>query len=312
MNILKAFIQGIKGVNGNKRYLLLIYLVNFLLVFVLSLSVMQAIQTSLGKSLVAEKLVNSFDGLWYRSFSAQAKGLASTFDPGVVGIGAVLNGLDAFLKGGIIKNYPAVVGVGIVYLLMWAFFAGGLISVYSQQESQNSFLSQAARFFPRLLILAIMAGILYFIIFKFIFIGLTKLVNNLTRETLDERVHFAYTLIKYLLVWLLVWSVNLWFDYGKIITVLRDHKNVFTIPVHAVKTVFSSLGKTYGLYFTIGIVWVILMLLYGLIAPGATQSSWLTIFLAFLVSQVYVLARIWTRCLFYAGQTHMCSALLGK
>ncbi len=44
------------------------------------------------------------------------------------------------------------------------------------------------------------------------------------------------------------------------------------------------------------------MLVYWIVVPGAGQSSWPGIALAFLLGQLYILSRIWTRCLFWGAQ----------
>lgn len=310
MKIIEAFLDGFRGVNRTKRYIFLVYLINFLVVLILGIALAGAIHSSLGQSMASENLLKGFDDNWFRSFSSQAKGLASTFNPSVVGIGAVFNGLDAFLKGGILSGYTGIVGFGLLYLLMWTFFSAGFISIYAAKDESPSFFQQAGYFFPRFLVLAVLAGVLYFLLFKFVMTGLTKGVNHLTRETIDERVHFTYTLIKYLILWFLVWVVNILFDYSKIITVLKDHKNAFTAPLKALRVVFSNFGKTFGLYLTIGVFWVVLMFLYWVVAPGASQASWVIILAAFLVGQIYIVSRIWIRCLFYAGQTSLCAAIL--
>ena len=203
-----------------------------------------------------------------------------------------------------------IVGVGLVYLLWWTFFSAGFISIYAAQADNPSFFQRAARFFPRFLILATMAGILYFLVFKFVLHWLSKAVDELTRETIDERIHFTFTVLKYLIIWSVIWSINLVFDYGKIVTVIKDHRNALTAPLKAAAVVFAHSFQTYGLYFAIGVLWVLLMLIYWMMAPGAGQSSWLAIIAAFLGTQLYLVSRIGLRCLFYAGQTAMCAAII--
>ncbi|MFQ5864748.1 MAG: hypothetical protein ACE5IW_05910 [bacterium] len=309
MKIIDAFLEGFRNMSRTKRYIFLVYISNLLVALILGVSLGMTLHSSLGDSLAGENLLKGFDGLWYRNFASQAKGLANSFDPSVVGIGAVFNGLEAFIKGSFLNGQVAIVGVGLVYLLLWTFFSAGFISVYAAQEERPSFFQQAARFFLRFLVLGVIAGIFYFLLFKFVLNWLTKAVAELTRETIDERIHFTYTVLKYLILWMLVWSVNILFDYSKIFTVLRDHKNALTAPLKAMIVVFGNFFKIYGLYFAIGSLWIVLMFIYWLIAPGAGQASWFTIFAAFLLGQLYIVSRIGMRCLFYAGQTAMCSSL---
>lgn len=309
MKILDALLEGVRTVSRKKRYTFLAYGFNLSTTLILAITVAMAIQSSLGDSLASENLLKGFDDLWYRNFSSEAKGAVRSFDPSVVGIGAVFNGLDTFITGRFLKGSVAIAAVGFLYLLVWTFFSGGFIAIYASQDERPFFFQQAARFFPRFLVLGVLASILYFFLFKFVLNWFTKAVDELTRETIDERVHFTYTLLKYAILWSIVWSVNILFDYSKILTVLEDHKNALTAPLKALRVVFANFFKTYGLYFAIGSLWIVLMLIYWLIAPGAGQSSWITIFGAFLLGQIYLFGRIGMRCLFYAGQTTMFTAI---
>ncbi len=307
MTTLDAFLEGIRRVSRAKRYIFVVYLVNLLLAIVLGLALAHSIQSSLGHSMASVNLQKGFDDLWYRSYSAQATGLESTFEPGVVGIGAVFNGLDAFISGEFVRNETTILGVALLYLLLWTFFAAGFIAIYSATEESPGFFKQSARFFPRFFVLFIMAGVLYFLLFNFVLGWLSGLVDSLTRNTLDERIHFAYTLGKYLVFLLLLWFVNMLFDYSKIVTVKDNHKNALTAPFKALAFVLPNFGRTYRLYLSLGLVWIAFMLLYWLVAPGAGQSTALAIFGAFLLGQIYLLTRIWTRCLFLGSQTAMIS-----
>ena len=311
MSIGRAFADGIRRAGAAKRYLLVAYVVNLSIAMVLGLTMATAIEDSLGSSLAAGNLRDGFDALWHSGFSARASGLAETFHPSVVGVGAVFNGLDTFLQGGLFRQYPLIVGIGVLYLALWTFFAGGFISAFRRPREVHaaSFFHRSARFFPRFAVLAVMAGVLYWLIFHFAMPWLDDRVASLTRETVDERVFFAWTMAKYLVVWCLVWLVSLVFDYGKILTVVHDHGNALTAPLKALGFVAKNLVRTVGLHLAIGIVWVALLVGYWAIAPGADQSTTAAVAVAFLLGQLYIVARIFTRCLFWAGQTAMYEAL---
>jgi len=312
MKIFKAFQIGIRSVNDSKRYILLVYFLNLTVAIILGLALGESLQNSMGSSLASENMAQGFDGLWYDSFSAQATGLAATFDASVTGFGAILNGLDAFVTGTLFNNYIGIIGAGLLYLLMWTFFSAGFISGYNDHEERHFFFQQAALFFPRFVILAILAGVFYFILFFFVMNWLSLAVDALTRETIDERIHFIYVIIKYAVLWFVIWNLNLLFDYSKIIIVQQDHKNALTAPIKALRLILSNFRKTFGLYLLIGICWIVFMLIYWLIAPGAGDSSIVIILGIFLLGQVYLLSRFWIRCLFYASQTAMCSDICNK
>lgn len=312
MKIFNAISSGFANVIQSKRYIFLAYSLNLLIPLVLGIALVSTLSESIGHSLAGENLRNGFDELWYAGFSAQAQGLSGTFHPSVVGIGAVFNGLEKMLDGSFLQGNWEVAGVGFLYLLLWTFLSAAFISLYATPKEQPSFFQRGAEFFPRFLLLAAMAGVIYFLLFHFVMDWLTKAVDELTRETIDERIHFCYVALKYLVVWGFIWTVNLVFDYSKIVMVVKDHKNALSAPLMAMRLVFSNFGKMYGLYLSIGVVWIVMMLFYWLMAPGAGQSNWITIFGAFVVGQIYLLARIATRCLFYAGQTSMFTAISPK
>lgn len=310
MNIISAFSNGLRATGATKKYILLAYILNFLLVAGLAASVANSIGSSVGSSQAGENLRLGFDDTWFQNYSVNQKDLAATFSPSVTGMGAIFNGLDQFLRGGIFENFPSIVAAGFLYLLLWTFLSAGFITVYASDGEKPSFFQQAAHFFPRFLVLAVLAGILYYFIFGFVTSWLDSGVRSLTRETLDERVHFTYVVIEYAIVWMMIVSVNLIFDYSKIMLVLSQSKSVFMVPVRSAALVFSNFRKTFGLYALIGIAGIVLMLVYWLIVPGAKTSTWFTIVGAFLIGQVYLLARIWMRCLFFAGQTTMGKVLV--
>jgi len=313
MKILSAFTSGIRRINGAKKYIVMVYIINLAIGVIFACSMAMILGSSFGSSLAGENMRQGFDDFWYSSFSAEANGLEAVFDPGVTQFGAVLKGLDAFLTGNILAGFPAIVGAGLLYLVMWTFFSGGFIAVYASGEERPSFFHKAAVFFPRIFILTVLAGILYFLLFYFVADRLGEWVAEQTRETIDERVHFAYVMVKYAVVWCLLLLINILFDYSKILTVLQDHKNVFTAPFKAIGrslvVVFVHFPKTFGLYLLIGIVWIAFAFVYWLIVPGASDSTWIGVFWVFLIGQIYLISRIWTRCLFYAGQTAMGSAI---
>ena len=312
MKIFNAISSGFANVIQSKRYIFLAYSLNLLLALVLGIALASTLNQSIGHSLAGDNLRSGFDELWYQGFSTQAQGLSATFDPSVVGIGAIFNGLEKMLDGSFLLGNWEVAGVGILYLLLWTFLSAGFISLYATPKEQLAFFQRGAEFFPRFLLLGAMAGVIYFLLFYFVMDWLTKAVDELTRETIDERIHFFYVALKYLVVWGFIWTVKLIVDYSKIIMVVKDHKNALTAPLLAIRLVFSNFGKTYGLYLSIGVIWIVIMLFYWLIAPGAGQSSWLTIFSAFVVGQIYLMARIATRCLFYACQMSMYLAINPK
>lgn len=309
MKAFDAMKQGITITGQHKRYIVFVYLANLLIALIFAAVLAQSISESLGSSMAAENLQTGFDGHWYNSYRVEATGLAATFDPAVVEFGAVLKSLNGFLTGNLTGGYFGIFVAGSIFMVMWTFFSAGFISTYAQGDEQASFYQQAGRYFPRFLVLMLISLLLYFLLFRFVFSWLTDVVNSMTRETIDERVDFFLTFMKYLILWALFWFVNMLFDYSKILVVSRDLRNPLTAPLKALGLILQNFGRTSGLYLSIGVVWLCFMMIYWLISIDPQAGSWLPLLIAFVLGQLYIIARIWTRCLFYAGQTAMCLSL---
>lgn len=303
MSISKVITSGLKRLGRAKRIILWVWLVNLGLALILGLGLYDIIVKDIGKSMAAQRMVQDFDPQWYDSFSASHSGLAKTFRPSVVGIGAVFEGLDRFLSGGLLGIHPTLLAVGIFYVLIWVFAAPGFIRAFQVQAGpKESFFKTGAQFFFRFLFIAILAAILYYLIFAYVGSGIKVWIRNATRESVDERYVFFLTLLGYLTVWTLIFLVNLIIDYTKVITVLHNIKIVIASPVRALGFVLSQPGKTMGVYLTLTLLWIVLFFVYWLLVPGARHPSWSAIVGAFLLGQAYVVLRILLRAWYYGSE----------
>jgi hypothetical protein len=309
--ITRALVEGIGRVRANARWLLVAWAASLALALPLGAAMASILGESLGSSAAAENMRDGFDDLWYQGFAAQARGLAGTFDPTVTGVGAVLGALERLASGQLLELHPLLVAPGVLYALTWTFLSAGFVARYAAGRSDEAmpFLAGAIRFFPRFLALAALAAIFYAMILGFVLPAAAKGVAEVTRETIDERVHFAWTVAQYTGVWMLVWLVAVITDYAKAISVLRPGSLRTTLPV-AARLVLRHGRATFGLSASLGFVGLVLMVLYGVLAPDATGGSWFGIIVAFGIGQAYLLLRMALRCTFYAAQTRLCTTLL--
>ena len=300
MNSWNAFTTGITRLLQYKRALVVAYLFNVLLVLVPGFYLASQIETSLGHSLAGNRLVEGYDALWYNQFSASAHGIASTFRPAVVGAGALFEALDNFISGRMFTTTGGTFYILVLYWLIWIFLSAGFINLYLLKT--DHLLTGATRFFLRFLVLGIIGGVAYWLIFRYLFTWLTGVVSSLTHNTIDERIAFVYTLVKYLLLWTAIYLVNIIMDYSKVFIVKREYKNILRGIGDSMSFVSRHFGVVLSLYLLIGILWLAFAFIYKLIAPGVHQSTWVAVIIAFLVGQLYIFSRIAVRTLFYAGE----------
>ena len=74
--------------------------------------------------------------------------------------------------------------------------------------------------------------------------------------------------------------------------------------IAATRFVLRHPGRTFSLYLTNGLLFVVLLALYALSAPGAGGGG-LDIWRPFVIGQAYVLGRLFLRLLFAASQTSL-------
>jgi hypothetical protein len=109
--------------------------------------------------------------------------------------------------------------------------------------------------------------------------------------------------VVYFAVGLLLVLVSMVLDYAKISLAVERRKSVLLAIFRGAGFLARNFLKCFGLYFGIMLVALVLFLVYALVAPGAGQASSLTILLAFLVGQAYLIARIIIKLWFWASQT---------
>lgn len=307
MNSRNALIRGLAATNRSKRLLLMLLAANVLVALIPTLIVREELARSMGRGAAAIEMADGYSELWFREFEAQADRLAGTFHPTVSGVGAILNGFDSMFTGNLPRPGKVILGLGLLYALFWVFSAGGVLSLFvtGKRFRFREFGSDCARYFGRFLRISLLAVWAYYLLFTGLFPLLQEAVGWATRETVDERVAFAWTLGKFVVVVAALSAVSLLSDYTKICVVAERRHSVLLALLRAVRLVGRHWGSAVLLYASIAGLSMLLLLIYGLAAPGATQQSWAGILWALFLGQLYILSRIWIRILFYAAQTEL-------
>lgn len=253
--------------------------------------VARSIESHLGRSLAAETAAE-VDYDWWQEFSAGASGLAATFTPAIIGFAATLDNISSVLDG---QGEALPVAFALaVYLAGWAFISGGVIDRYARQRrtSANGFFAASGVFFFRFLRLAAVAGAFYWWMFDAVHPWLfDEWYPRLTRDMSVERDAFLVRLALYVAFGTLLLSGNLLFDYAKIRAVVEDRRSMVGAISAALRFITGYPGRTLGLYALNGLVFVLLLVVWALIAPeagGAASFIWL----GFIVAQLYIAARL--------------------
>ncbi len=298
-----ALFDGIGRVNRAPVILVCVFIITLLTALPFAVVLRSSIQSSLGNSLSADEALRGVNYQWWSEYSASQPpgGIARTFGPSVIGFAVVLDNISAVLD-----KSPRPTGLlmaGAAYLILWLFLAGGILDRYARNRPTRTreFFSACGVYFVRFLRLAPLAAAAYYVLFRYVHSWLfDDLYEAITRDVTVERTAFLWRAGFYALFVMMLIAVNMIFDYAKARAVIEDRRSMIGALAAGIRFVRRNLGAVTSLYALNGLLFLVVVGLYALAAPGAATSGAL-MWLGFLVSQLYLAARIWVRLLFFAS-----------
>jgi hypothetical protein len=296
--------DGMRRVNRAPAVLAGVWLVSVVLTLPMAFALRAMLAEHLASSLAADSALSGVNYGWWQEFDDQATGLGATFRPTIIGFGAVLDNLSTFVEG---RARPAVlVGAACAYMAVWLFLAGGIIDRYARDRATRShgFFAACGVFFWRFLRLAVVMWAAYALVLSIVQPWLfgEKIYGRLTRDMTVERSAFFVALGLYAVVALLLAGCNLIFDYAKVRAVVEDRRSMFG----AVRAALGFIGRNRAaailLYALDVALFLFVLAVYALVAPGAGSGGF-SLWIGFAVGQLYVLARLWVKLVFWASET---------
>jgi hypothetical protein len=302
MTAWSAFRDGVRRVNGALTVVAGMVLVTLLVALPLSLALRGMIEEHLGRSLVAQAAAEGTSYDWWQEFSAQASGLGTTFVPSIIGFGAVLDNLSALADN--LAMASTIAGVTAAWMIVWAFLSGGVLDRLARGRPTRSpgFFAACGTHVWRFARLGVLALGVYYLLFAAVHPWVFSAVDRLTRDVTVERTAFLINLGGYAVIGLLLVLASLVFDYARIRIVVEDRRSALGALVAAIRFVRRHRGGAAGLYLLNAGAFVLLVLLYAAVAPGAPRSGW-SVWLVLGLGQTYIVARHYLKLLFYGSQT---------
>jgi hypothetical protein len=304
--MMRALFGGLADVLASPRLLVLVWLVLLLVALPAGVLIEESIHASIGASRVDESLREGLDLAWLGEYTSRARGLEETLQPSIVGRGALFDNLESWFSGTLFLD-TRTVAFGAAYALLWLFLLGGALDRFARRERRfvlAPFVATGVRFFPRLLRLTLISGLLYFAIYRFAR-WLFPWIEELTRDvTVERQALFAHLAGALVVVGLLA-LVNLLFGYAKIAVVYEGKRSSLGALLRAARFVAGHPGKAIGLYLGLALITLTVIASYASVAPGPDQSTALGIALAFLVGQLFLLARLALRLTFFSAQMRL-------
>lgn len=299
------------------------WVVNVAMALVLALPLFNQLNTYIRSTLREDELLSGFSANWYQTWQidTQASELTRYVDYSILGHAPFLNHAEAVLGGTVVKAvgkffYNLVVyqsfttpdlltGFTFLYILLSTFLAGAFIGTYAKDYrlSFTEFLMEGAKHFGRFFRLSLFSLVIYYIFFLWLFDWATNRIPLWTANEPSEMTPFIYYMVKNTLVLLLLSLVTMCFDYAKVRIVVEDRISALFALVAGTRFAFKNFRKTYSLYLLLTIIGLLLIVVFALLKKQLAQETYATILLAFALGQVYLIARMWLKASFYAGQT---------
>jgi hypothetical protein len=300
---LQAWRDGFRRVAEAPSIIVGVWLLTSLVSLPLALALRGEITTHLGQSLAADTAASGVNYEWMQEFADQASGFATTLRPTVLGFGAVLDNLSAFVDN---TARPIVIaGAGGMYAALWLFAAGGILDRYARDRvtGVHGFFSASGVFFFRFFRLAIVMFVVYGLLFEYLHPWLfERIYPRLIRSVDVERTAFSIRMGLYLVFGVVLGGCNLLFDYAKVRAVVEDRRSALGAIVSGLRFVRRNLGAAIALYLLDVALFGATLAAYAAAAPGAGGTGW-SMWIGFGIAQLYILARLCVKLIFWASET---------
>ncbi len=303
MTPFQALRDGIQRVVRAPAIVAGVWVLTLLVSLPLALGLRTMIAQHLGGSVAAETAASGVNYEWWQEFSDQAAGLGVTFTPTIVGFGAVLDNLSAFLDN---ERRPVViVGAAAAYVVLWLFLAGGIIDRFARDRATRAhgFFAACGVFFFRFLRLGVVMGLVYGFLFRYLHPWLfERLYPGMVRDVAVERTAFLARLVLYVVFGVVLAACNLLFDYAKVRAVVEDRRSMLGALLAAIRFVRRNYRAAVVLYVADVGLFLAVVAAYAVVAPGAGRAG-LAAWLGFGVGQAYILGRLIVKLVFWSSET---------
>jgi len=202
--------------------------------------------------------------------------------------------------------------VAVVYLLVNVLFAGGIIEVFAAEDSRFSirrFFSGVGAHFWRFVRLWLVSLIAYGIAFAAYAIALLR-IDAADKLATTEAPGAIRKWVATIVLLLLLAIINMTFDYARIGAVLNERRKMFRETFRAARFAFRHFARAFGLYLIIAMIGMVVFWLVARLRNLVPQTSLFAVMVAFILGQLAIASRMWTRLAFYAGEVDLYQRLV--
>jgi hypothetical protein len=257
------------------------------------------VEAHLGSSLEADRALGGWNAGWAVEFSQQTPGIGRTFTHEILGFGGTLTIANTFIEN--LSLNPAIAATAAAYVAVWVFLSGGILDRLARGRPVRTaaFFSACGVYFFRFVRLGLVIGPAYWALFRWLHPYLFRTVyDRFTRDMTDERSAIALRSWLYALFLGALMIVSLVADYAKVRAVVEDRRSMIGALAASLRFIRRRPFRVAGLYLLNAVALLLIVRVWSDAAPAASASVWG----ALLVTQVYLLFRLWSKLAFMASE----------
>jgi len=285
MKFIKSYFSGINSTFSRLKILSMLYVLTLIFALGVAIPFRGTISADIGSSMAAIKLLKDFDYTTYTNFMHL---FGDTIQP-------LLK--TAFL-------------FGILYVIFFVFFSGGIISsIKNGTNSLSQFWADSWTYFSRFFRVFLYSFLSMIIVTLIVFFPTAAIIAAISDSVKSEATYF-YIICSALIIFLLLISIIvLVSDYSKIMMTGNNALRPFRTMLRAVSYIFKHFFSVYGMNLLFLITGVALFVLYNIIADKYWMTSGISIFIVFLIQQIFVFIRIFLKISIYGGEVDLVKKL---
>lgn len=268
MSIRQVLSEGGRQVLRFRKLMVFFYAANLLAALVVAVPAAALIASRLSRSLESDRLFASFDPSWISETVLLYRGAV-------------------FSAAGLMT-----LAVAVLFLVLNVFLAGGALAVFHRED--DTFFGACSRFFPRMFRILLLALIAYGIV-SFINSSIAGGIDQIKKTSMQAWPFTVLHWIRLLITGLLLGTVNMIFDYAKIVCVAENRRSAFRSVAAAIRFTFSNACPAFAIYWICSGVGLLFLLAYHGASELIGQASMPAVTLLFLVRQACMLCRMWVR-----------------
>ena len=263
------------------------------------------LQQSLAQRQPVAQGATEIDAEWWREFSEQARGVAATVTPTIIGFAAPLDNLSALLDG---EPRPLILIAPVaIAVVAWAFIWGAALDRFAHGRRSTGSWRAGVRMLPPFVTISVLAAAVVVLLYYTVHPLLFGVLAGRLQIAVDEPIAFALRVVLYVIFGSMLVTISTIAGYARVMLVLSPRQKATSAIAESWRFVRRHASQVFGLYLLTGALFVLLLAVYGAIdiAGDVHVGGWRGVAIA----QTYVIARIVVRLTFGASEIRLYRAL---